>query len=381
MEIVLRELKKASKKVYESNKKSAIPAKKNALVVSHELKRGGAPLVLLEMIDLLLEDYNVTLISIEDGELRDSFLECGIDVLVGNILSYAKCPKGVWHSFDLVFLNTILTHSFLACFQNTNVPVLWWLHEPELLFQATYGRCIPFGVLSDNIRVLPVTRETQQCIRKYYGIQTDILHMGLADRFSGEFPREDGKVRFFQPAKFQQVKGQDIMAQAIIALPAEYMSKTEFYFAGCEDDKNPEYYQLIEKLSVALPNVFMLGERSREEIYDYYQQVDCIVAPSRADATPTTIVEGMMFHKITLCSNATGISKYLEDGISGYIVEAENVSQLRDKIMYIVDHKEEWDKVKDAGRSIYLQQFEKNQVKEQLSGIIMKMDAGKERGR
>ena len=45
MEIVLRELKKASKKVYESNKKSAIPAKKNALVVSHELKRGGAPLV------------------------------------------------------------------------------------------------------------------------------------------------------------------------------------------------------------------------------------------------------------------------------------------------------------------------------------------------
>lgn len=374
MNSLAKELAKHCNYAYEGITGIEDSTKKNALIISHELKKGGAPIVLLDLIDGLTEEYNITLISMEDGALRDLFLARGIDVVIGNLLTFSLCDKRIWTKFDFVLANTILSYSFMACFQNTSVSVLWWLHEPELLFRSTYGRCIPFGILSDNIRVLPVTIETQKCIKKYYGIESKILHMGIEDKYAGESERIDDKVRFFQPAKFQRIKGQDILAQAIMSLPREYMERSEFYFAGMRDDGQPEYYELISKLSVAFPNVYMLGEQSREEIYDYYQQIDCVVAPSRADATPTTIVEGMMFRKVALCSDATGISNYLEDGVNGYVFPSEDVEALKNKIMYIIDNRNDLDSLRDKGRDIYLQDFEISVARLHLKQMVSELE-------
>ena len=301
---------------------------KTMLMVSHTLERGGAPLVLIETIAMFKHEYNIIFISMNDGDLKKNCLKEKVDVFIGNSTDFASCERKIWEAFDLVILNTIIANTYIPFFVNTKVKVIWWLHEPEVLFRSTLGRIIPFTLLSENITVVSVTKTTAECVSKYYGIRSPILHMGLVDNYKEEKKKNDAVVRFFMPAKFQAIKGQDILAQAILDMPPEYYSKMEVIFAGSKDEQQPEYYELIEKLSIALQTVVMLGEIDKEEIYRWYQKVDCVIAPSRMDATPTTIVEGMMFKKLCLCSDATGISKYMENGVNGFIFSANEPKEL-----------------------------------------------------
>lgn len=364
------EIENHSIQVYQAKKEDFKLKSKTMLLVSHTLERGGAPLVLLELVPFFRQFFNVIFISINDGDLRDEFLKKGVDIYIGDSVGYAECKSEMWDSFDLVFLNTILSHAFLPLFINRNVCVLWWLHEPEILFRSTYGRIIHFALLSKNIKILSVTDETATCIKAYYGVESPVLHMGLEDRYTGEKLRENSKIRFFIPAKFQKIKGQDIMAQAILDLSPEYQSRAEFIFAGARDNGQPEYYDLISKLSMALESVFMLGEISKDEVYEWYEKVDCVLAPSRADATPTTIVEGMMFNKLCACSTAAGISRYMTNGVNGYVFSSENVNELRELLMYIIDNYEAMSEIRTKGRELYLKHFERNAIEKKLIGLI-----------
>lgn len=366
---VKKQIRENSLKFYKA-KNSESKKAKSMLLVSHTLERGGAPLVLLELIDWFKLNFDIVFISMNDGDLREEYLDKGLSINIGNSITYAACPTELWDAFDVVFLNTIVSHWFLPIFQNRKVPVLWWLHEPEILFQSTFGRIIHFSLLSNNIKILSVTKETAALVQKYYGVETELLHMGLEDRYVGEVQREDKKVRFFMPAKFQAIKGQDIAAQAIMELPPQYLEKAEFIFAGARDNTQPEYYELISKLAIAVPSVVMLGEISKKEVYDWYQHVDCVIAPSRTDATPTTIVEAMMFRKICACSTGTGISRYLNNGVNGFVFQADDVQALKDTLMYVIEHYEELDSIRDGGRKVYLEQFERGKVEKVLENCI-----------
>ena len=368
---IKEQFEKYSAAVYQSTQPQSEVKEHTMLLVSHTLERGGAPLVLLELIDYFKAYYNIIFVSIEDGDLRKEYMDKGLDVYIGNSVNYIPMEDELWDSFQLVFLNTIISYTYIPIFQNRkNVQVLWWLHEPEMLIRNTYGRIIHFGLMSSNIKVLSVTNETAACVRKYYNIDTPLLHMGLEDKYCGDVKREDDKIRFFMPAKFQGIKGQDIMAQAILSLPPVYLQKAEFIFAGAKDILEPDYYELISKLAVAIPAVKMLGEVSKEEVYQWYEQVDCVIAPSRADATPTTIVEGMMYRRLCACSQAAGISRYMENGVNGFVFPAEDIDALKETIMYIVDHYEELDDMRTAGRSIYLEHFERGRVEQILTELI-----------
>ncbi len=344
--------------------------KKNLFVLSHCLDRGGAPLVLLELIPYFKKRYNIIFVSIKDGELKQEFINAGVNVYIGDYNVFWKCGRLFWTSFDAAFLNTIVSYNFIRFFNGTNVPTMWWLHEPEMLFKSSYGIIPHMGEISKNIKILSVTDETARCVKNYYGVDSCVLHMGLEDMYAGDRTRTDGKVRFFMPAKFQRIKGQDIIARAIMELPAEYMAKTEFVFAGNQDETQPDWYELIKKLSETLDNVTMLGTISKKDVYEWYQNVDCVIAPSRADATPTTIVEAMMFRKVCLCSDATGISKYMTDGKNGYIHESENIESLVKKIIYIIDNIDDMEEIRNNGREIYLQEFERRQIEEKLDNLM-----------
>ena len=344
--------------------------KKDILMVSHTMERGGAPLVLLELAKQYQSIYNVWVISLCDGNLKEQFICHNIPVAICTPVNL-KCifDELGCDSFEMVWVNTLASYQYLMLFQNTNIRVYWWIHEPEQLFCAFYNSLPDFRILSSNINVLPVSRLVSRYIEKYYGLSCKIIHMPIDDvTKSMKIEEIDGKkkrdrVLFFMPAKFQAVKAQDILANAILNLPKEYRDKSLFIFAGAKDTREPEFYDLLVQLEGVFPNeISVLGEIERDEVFEIYQKVDCVVAPSRMDATPTTIVEAMMFKKICICSDSTGISLYMEDGKNGFIVKTEDVDDLVRKIMYVIDNINNLQMVRENGYSTYLENFETSRV-------------------
>ena len=60
---------------------------KRIVLFTHELKRSGAPSVLLDMSKVLLElEYTVFLVAYQSGELWEEFVELGVNVVLYNEL-------------------------------------------------------------------------------------------------------------------------------------------------------------------------------------------------------------------------------------------------------------------------------------------------------
>lgn len=345
--------------------------KENMLVVSHTLVRGGAPLVLLELLRMLKKQFNIIMISLTDGDLWEEFNSEEIEVYVASYDHYFDLNDDFWDCFDKVILNTLLCYSVLPFFQNRKNRVVWWLHEPEVLFGSVTGRMIPMRQLSKNIIPLSVTADTASFAKKYFDYDSEIMHMGIIDRYAPETEEKHEKVTFFMPAAFQPIKGQDIAVNAILQLPDDYRNRACFVFAGMFDASYPEWYQLVEKVAQALPDsVKMLGRLSQNDVYDWYTKTDCVWAPSRADATPTTIVEGMMFRKLCIVSDAAGISKYMTDGQNGFIFKSEDVEELVEVLKEVIDNYSGMEEIRDEGRKIYLSSFEQGVVYKQLLSIL-----------
>lgn len=347
------------------------PNKKNLLVVSHSLLTGGAPIVLGELMDSLKEHFNVFFIAMNEGELDEIFISKGIDIYVGKAEHFIPLKSKFAEWFDAAFLNTLVSYPFVPFFQNTDVPTLVWIHEPQEIFERAYGRMLPINQWSNNLVPLAVSSEPCANIEKYYGIKAGILPVGITDCYNGETDKiKQERTMFFFPATIQHLKGHDILFDAIERMPDSLKEKCEFVLAGAlgtDEDVNSRLRE-TEKTNSGL--LKYLGALSRDEVYEKYRECDCVIAPSRKDSLPTTIAEGMMHRCICLCSSAAGISEYISDGENGLIFQSEDVGDFIKRVEYIQENKNKLEEMKKSARETFLQVFNKDTVLKQIYSIL-----------
>ena len=260
--------------------------------------------------------------------------------------------------------NTLVTFEAIHLLKYRKVPVIWWLHEGRQYFEYFRTVLPDFRSLPSHIHVFSVGHYVQQIIRELYGVQTEILQFGLEDK-PALTKRRGEKVRFLTAGTYSKVKAQDVLVQAIRSLPAEYLDRAEFFFCGSEKMFDEEIFLPVETLSKEYENVTMLHQLSREETLEWMERCDCLVVPSRIDPIPsmripTVAVEMMMKGNLCLCTQVCGVAHYIEDGVNGLTVLAEDPGALKDKIMYVIDHNEDMDAIRAAGRTIYELYFSKS---------------------
>ena len=109
---------------------------KKALFITHMLERNGAPIVLLHLIDILLEEgYHADVLSMYDRPLKDDLEPRGISVtIIEDPTENFSGIKSQLEKYDLVVANTLITIPFVLMMHDTNVPTLWWIHEGRSFF-------------------------------------------------------------------------------------------------------------------------------------------------------------------------------------------------------------------------------------------------------
>ena len=83
----------------------------------------------------------------------------------------------------------------------------------------------------------------------------------------------------------------------------------------------------------------------------------CVLATSRVDATPTSIVEAMMFGRIVLVSDAAGISRYLTDCVNAFVFPSENEEELMKRLMLIIHDPDQLKQMGEKARTVYEEFF------------------------
>ena len=161
-----------------------------------------------------------------------------------------------------------------------------------------------------------------------------------------EFQTES-KIRFVTIGYIEWRKGQDLLIDAINQLPKELSENAEFILIGQNTSLMAK--KLMERI-VRFNNVKITGTVSREEVHDFLEHSDMLICPSREDPMPTVCAEAMMHRIPCLVSDATGTSAYIKDGNDGLVFESGNVADLKDKIIWCIEHS---DRLREMGVRAY----------------------------
>lgn len=342
---------------------------KCALFIIPDFELNGAQTVLFEMMSEFIKIYdNIVILGHGDGDYVDKYCDLGCVVVKR---SYVECDdklrQFMQNEFSLVFINTSSCAPYLYFFLNTYTNVVWWLHETRNQLEKEMYRIPDLRLLSNNIKIIGVTHAVLEGIKQLYNRDINLLPMIIHEQdYVAANPSD--KCIFLMPAAYTIIKGHDILLKAVLGLPTDVYNNCEFLFCGYEIAGQEEYYSQIDGFISKISNARNLGKLSREEVYKLYEICDCVVAPSRVDATPTTIVEAMMFKKLVLVSINTGISNYIDDGKNGFVFEDDN--GLIDRITYIVRNRTSLHEVAENGYEVYKSIFSPEAVMSSLKDII-----------
>ena len=341
------------------------PPEKRILLLSQDLTLGGPAIALFHAAEMLIKHgYQVVYGSMLDGPLRDRLLSAGIPVIVDVNLQIETMMETDWvNSFFLLVCNTINFHIFLSE-RNIDIPVIWWLHDSAFFYDGIKRETL-CELDRRNMTVCSVGPVPEKAIREFIpDIFIRKLLYGVADqKKNGREETEktktvkgqqERKVCFVTIGYIEARKGQDILVQAIQALPADIREKAVFYLVG--QDSSMLAQQLKTEIQY-IPEIKVTGTVGREQINDLLDNADVFVCPSREDPMPTVAAEAMMHSVPCILSDAVGTADYVQNGIDGLLFHCGDAKELAAKIEWCMCHLDKLHEMGGRARKIYEKYF------------------------
>lgn len=347
---------------------------KSVVAISPILEFNGAFIALVDLMEYLSVELNYKTI-IASPRKRDNvveyLLEKGIGVIVDPYIEYERNP--ILEVEDYYIVNTLLMRKCLK-YLNPN-KTIWWLHESAISYEIEKGI---WGDLQDevytNAKTYCVSAKERAVFEKYFPKnKAGIFEYGISDEAAyGEQvqPKANEKIVFAIIGFIANIKGQDILINAVNKLSKDYIDKFELWIIGDNDDKN---YMAELSQSVHTENVKFFGGVSHEEMKKLYKDIDVVVSSSRQDSLPIVVTEALTNSKICIISDAIGTVNYLKDGIDAFVFESENVADLADKMMYVIDNYNQAREIGRQGRNVFEKHFTINKAGERFLSIIEEM--------
>lgn len=336
--------------------------KKRILLLTQELTLGGPPLAILHMAEVLKKNnYDVLVASMMDGPLTQKFLNLSIPVIIDERLQMATMDEINWmQGFSMIVCSTINFHIFLRQ-RNLEIPVIWWLHEAPFFYEGIRKENLQ-SIKMENLKIVAVGPIPINAFHKVLPkVSVGNLLYGVED-IGKKAKQENKKIYFTTIGFFEDIKGQDILLEAVAKLENQIKDRIKILFVGY--DETLFAMQLKEKYK-DLKNVDYMGRVDRKKIHAILDKTNVLICPSRQDSMPTVVAEAMMHSTPCIVSSSIGTAMYIQDGNCGFVFENQNIEELRKYISWCVDNHVKLIEMGKNARKIYeeyfsIEAFEKN---------------------
>ena len=362
------------------------PDKKVILLVSHEASLTGAPIALYRLAqELKNQGHLPVFFTPRHGELIEELCKDNIPVIVYKDSRELDCvllykPIAEWlvqkrDLFDAVFVNTIIPSYVVSTFNNTEIPVIWWIHESRLSYSETYKQIMP-ETLGRNVSVYtagPYAKQVLAEIRPAY--QSDILLYSVPDfpktnTDSYQLPQHaKGKMIFACVGTLEERKGHAVLANAITMLPESILEKCFFIFVGkkCTPEVEKTLLNLVEKYP---KNAQYIGELTQSKLHAMYREITCLICSSSDDPMPIVVTEAFCSEKIVICSEHTGSAGIIQEKDAGLVYYNNSPRMLAEKIEHVAEHITELDWMRKNARSAYETYFTNHALNANIQKIL-----------
>ena len=349
------------------------PERKTILIVSHEASLTGAPILSVNLVQILVESYNVVALLLGGGPLSDAFRLSGAAVITsanlrGNpILAHLQvsqlCKR---FNFKFAVVNSIESRVVLPALGEYFVPAISLVHE-----FASYTR--PRGAFRDTLfwsgEVVFSAKVTRENAFVEYPDLVDrsvhILPQGRSLLPLAEFTEEQRQAESMHIRRLMRPKG--LAEDTVIVLGAGFVhirkgvdlfiecaarvhcapggERCRFVWIGngYDPDNDVGYsVYLADQIRRAglQEHVFFIAETTAIETA--YEEADLLLLSSRLDPLPNVAIDAMSHGVPVLCFNkTTGIADFLiESGLGNYCVaEYIDSTNMAEKILALASSK------------------------------------------
>jgi glycosyltransferase involved in cell wall biosynthesis len=131
------------------------------------------------------------------------------------------------------------------------------------------------------------------------------------------------------------VKGQDLLIEAAhILINGKGLNNLKFFIVG-EGTSRTYFEELILSFNLK-GNVFLMGNITREWIFQNLHRYDLFIQPSRLEGFGLTVVESLAAKVPVIASEIDGPAEILENGKYGIMFQNDNAEDLAGRIEYAI---------------------------------------------
>ncbi len=194
-----------------------------------------------------------------------------------------------------------------------------------------------------------------------------ICHPGLPDTGDGGAPGTGGYALMVgRMSREERYKGHDLLLDIWGELRSR-ISGAELLVAGEGDDR----LRLQGKAKrLGLENsVRFLGKVSSDDLDRLYRECAFYVMPSRREGFGLVFLEAMRAGKAAIGARGAA-SEIIEDGVTGYVVDAEDRGAILSAIERLWNDPAVRDRMGSNGRRRFLERFTRERFRERLRGVL-----------
>lgn len=357
---------KGKRTLHCGNKAICKSNRKKILIISTEMGfNGGTMVAVYAALALQNMGYEVMIAAPCICEkLLEEIKALGLNITIWDCLPYIFQEDEEWiRYYDIVIVNVF---QMMNCaFEISKIrPVLWWIHEDRSVwksfYQDTQKEFHEINTLEwmDRLEVLGVSEIAKEAFNYFYpSVIERILPFGIPDRFENENTGKPefahNKIVFAVTAGFSIYKGQSVLVEAVKKLSIQEKEAIEIWFIGPSGQNKQE----LEDICTEKDNMKFLGLLSHEEIIGILPQINVLVCPSLIETMSMSTIEGMMFEKICIATDMTGIAEYIDDGKNGFVVKANDSNKLAECMSWIINNRSKWEPIRKEARKTFENEF------------------------
>lgn len=220
-----------------------------------------------------------------------------------------------------------------------------------------HGFTIPPKYLRRNSNLVAISKGIQVDVKNRAGIDSTVIYNGLKvenikkKRELSVYDKEK-TFKIVQVSRlFHEVKGQDVLINAIALLRDKGYTNISVDFIGEGDSK--EYLKSLTK-EKKLEKVSFLGTKPVEYVSEHLCDYDLFVQPSRHEGFGLTVAEAMTAGVPVVVSDCPGLLEVVDGGRYSLVFEKGNVEDCAAKIEEIIktDRGVVQERVNDASKFV-----------------------------
>lgn len=355
---------KGKRAIYYGKREACKSKKGSILIITTDMVFSGGTLVAIYAAQSLKNmGYDVMLSAPSiDENLLQEIVDGGLDITIWRSLPYVFKEDEDWLlSYDFVIVNVF---QMMNCAYEISKlrPVLWWIHEPRSMgntyYQDTQKEFYKIDTTEwmNRLEILGVSNIAKEAFNYFYpSVMENKLPFGIPDRYIKKDigVSQNKKIIFAVTAGFSIFKGQRVLVEAIKKLSYKEKKQIEIWFIG----PSGQNQQDLEDICDEKENMRFLGLLSHEEVISNLPQIDVLVCPSLIETMSMSIIEGMMFEKLCITTDMTGVAEYIRDGENGFVVKAGDSDELAERMAWIINNRDKWDPIRKEARKTYEHEF------------------------